>query len=69
MAGPGCGTGKIPAQPYGVRRGSHIADSGNAAFHVCDDLIHADYENDMARALDQTCDAVAVAVDVDQLAV
>lgn len=69
MTGSGCGTGKISVQTYGVRGGSHIADSGNAAFHIGDNFIHADDEDHVARALDQACDAVAVAVDVDQFAV
>ena len=44
-------TGNISVKPDRIRRGSHVAHSGNAALHICNDFIHAYYKDDMAWTL------------------
>lgn len=61
--------GRLLAETDRVRRSSHIADAGEAALDVRHDLIHPGDDDDVFRACNQTRDAVAVAVDIDELAV
>ena len=64
-----CRTGEIAAKTDGVGRAGSISDSGDAAVHIRDNFIHTGHNDDMGGALNQTGDAVAVAVDIDELAV
>lgn len=63
------GTGEISVKADGIGRRSHIADSGNATFHIRYDLIHAYDQDDMRGSLDQAGYPVAVTVYIDQFAV
>ncbi len=61
--------GQLTSQPDCVGRGGCISDSADGAFYIGYNLIHAGHHNNVRRPLDQTGDAVAVAVDIDELAV
>ena len=59
--------GEIPLQTDCVGGRGHGPDSGDTAFCVGNNLIHASYYDNVGRTLNQTGDTVAVAVDIDQL--
>ncbi len=63
------GAGNVSVKAYGIGGRGHVAYSGNAAFYISDNFIHAHYEDDMAWSLNQTCNTVSVAVNIDQFAV
>ena len=65
----GGGAGSLFVQADTVCGSCDIADSVYTILHGGYELVHADDHYDLVRTVDQRCDTVAIAVDIDQFAV
>lgn len=69
VAEAGQGTRRLFIQADAVCGGSDVADSVYGIRYRGHQLVHADDHYNLIRSIDQRCDAVAVAVNIDQLTV
>lgn len=67
VAEAGCCTGGLLVQADAIGGGCDVAHPFDGVFHRRHKFVHAHDHYDFIRTVDQRCDAVSVAVDVNQL--
>ena len=69
MAEAGYGAGRGLAETHTVCRCCDIVNSADAVIDGGYDFVHASHDHNPVRTIDEGCDTVAIAINIDQFAI